>query len=252
MFIDLSHEFYDGMPGFKYKNDDGTVTAFDVSIKPFLTHEQTRPRYQDKAEFEITEFHFHASMGTYLDAPYHRWQGKRAIGDLKLDDVILEGVLLDAREAFGRTAWDVIPGGGEERNGVRSVQSDARDGVANAHRSVPPALPDVRGRAVLFNFGWDQFWGKPQYEAYPFISRAVIDWLIAGGAKLVGVDTLNIDDTRDPERPAHSRLLQNDILIVENLCNLNALRGHAFRFFAAPIRARGAAAIPVRAFAEIR
>jgi len=222
MFTDLSHEFYDGMPGFKYKNDDGTVTAFDVSIKPFLTHEQTRPRYQDKAEFEITEFHFHASMGTYLDAPYHRWQGKRAIGDLKLDDVILEGVLLDAREAFERMAWDVIP------------------------------RVDVCGRAVLFNFGWDQFWGKPQYEAYPFISRAVIDWLIAGGAKLVGVDTLNIDDTRDPERPAHSRLLQNDILIVENLCNLNALRGHAFRFFAAPIRARGAAAIPVRAFAEIR
>ncbi len=248
MFTDLSHEFYDGMPGFKYKNDDGTVTAFDVSIKPFLTHEQTRPRYQDKAEFEITEFHFHASMGTYLDAPYHRWKEKRAIGDLKLDEVILEGVVIDAREAFERTAWDVIPRGGEERNGVRSVPSDARD-VGNARRSVP--LPDVRGRAVLFNFGWDKFWGTPQYEAYPFLAREVIDWLIANGAKLVGVDTLNVDDTRDPERPAHSRLLQNDILIVENLCNLDALHGKPFRFFAVPLKARGAAAIPVRAFAEI-
>lgn len=221
MFIDLSHEFYDGMPGFKYKNDDGTVTAFDVSIKPFLTHAQTRPRYQDKAEFEITEFHFHASMGTYLDAPYHRWQERRAIGDLKLDEVILEGVRFDAREAMERTAWDVIP------------------------------RADVRGKAVLFNFGWDQFWGKPQYEQYPFLARDVIEWLIANGAKLVGVDTLNIDDTRDPERPAHSRLLQNDILIVENLRNLDALRGKPFRFFAVPIRARGAAAMPVRAFAEI-
>ena len=76
MFVDLSHEFYDGMLGFKYKNDDGTVTAFQVSIKPFLTHEQSRPRYQDRAEFEITEFAYHASMGTYLDAPYHRWKDK--------------------------------------------------------------------------------------------------------------------------------------------------------------------------------
>ncbi len=222
MLIDLSHEFYDGMPGFKYKNDDGVVTAFNVSIKPFLTHAQTRPRYQGKAEFEITEFHFHASMGTYLDAPYHRWQGMRAIGDLKLDDVILEGVRIDAREALERTAWDVLP------------------------------KLDARGKAVLFNFGWDQFWDKPQYEAYPFIAREVIDWLIESGAKLVGVDTLNIDDTRDPERPAHSRLLQNDILIVENLRNLAALRGKQFRFFAVPLRARGAAALPVRAFAEAR
>ncbi len=225
MFIDLSHEFYDGMPGFQYKNDDGTVTAFDVSIKPFLTHEQTRPRYQGQAEFEITEFHFHASMGTYLDAPYHRWQERRAIGDLRLDEVILDGVVVDARDAVVGEAW------GEEGQ-LREV--------------------DVCERAVLFHFGWDKFWETPQYSNYPFLARPVIEDLIARGAKLVGVDTLNIDDTRDPERPAHSRLLGNDILIVENLCNLDALRGKDVRFFAVPIKARGAAAMPVRAFAELR
>lgn len=223
MFIDLSHEFYDGMPGFSYKNDDGSVTAFHVSIQPFLTHEQTRPRYQDKAEFEITEFRFHGSMGTYLDAPYHRWKEKRAIGDLALDEVILEGVCVDASEAKERTAWDAVSSG-----------------------------LDVRGKAVLVHFGWDQFWEKDAYARYPFLAAPVLDWLIAGGAKLVGVDKLNIDDTTNPERPAHSRLLQNDILIVENLCHLERLKDQAFRFFAVPIRARGAAAIPVRAFAEIR
>jgi kynurenine formamidase len=221
MFIDLSHEFYDGMPGFTYKNDDGTVTPFTVSIKPFLTHEQSRPRYQGKAEFEITEFRFHASMGTYLDAPYHRWKEKRAIGELGLDEVILDGVVLDAREAFERTGWDVVPKG-----------------------------VDVRGKAVLFNFGWDQFWGRTQYDAYPFLAKNVVEWLIESGAKLVGVDTLNIDDTRDPERPTHSELLERDILIVENLRNLGALRGKKFRFYAVPLKARNAAAMPVRAFAE--
>lgn len=222
MFIDLSHEFYDGMPGFRYKNDDGSVTAFDVSIKPFLTHAQTRARYQGKAEFEITEFHFHGSMGTYLDAPYHRWQERRAIGDLGLEQVILEGVVMDARDAVAGEAW----------------------------RAEGPG--DVRGQAVLFNFGWDILWETPQYENYPFLARGVIEELIARGAKLVGVDTLNIDDTRDPERPAHSRLLENDILIVENLRGLDALHGKAFRFFAVPLRARNAAAMPVRAFAEVR
>lgn len=222
MFIDLSHEFYDGMPGFKYKNDDGSVTPLHVSIKPFLTHEQTRPRYQGKAEFELTDFHFNGSMGTYLDAPYHRWKDKRDIGALALDDVILEGVRIDAREAKEREPWDVVPAG-----------------------------LDVRGKAVLFHFGWDRFWDSPQYDAYPFLGSKVVDWLIASGAKLVGVDTLNIDDTRNPERPTHTRLLQNDILIVENLCELGKLTHKAFWFFAVPLKARGAAAIPVRAFAQV-
>src|SRR5215212_301320 len=111
MYIDLSHEFYDGMPGFKYKNEDGTVTPLSVSIQPFLTHAESRPRYQDKAEFELTEYQFNGSMGTYLDAPYHRWKNKRAIGELTLEDVILEGVRIDAREATERAAWDVIPSG---------------------------------------------------------------------------------------------------------------------------------------------
>lgn len=221
MFIDLSHEFYDGMPGFRYKNDDGTDTAFQVSIKPFLTHAQSRPRYQGRAEFEITEFRFHASMGTYLDAPYHRWKEKRDIGDLKLDEVILEGVVIDARNSEERGVWSEMP-----------------------------LAVDVRGKAVLFNFGWDIFWNTEKYEAYPFLSREVIEDLTARGAKLVGVDTLNIDNPRDPERPAHSRLLENDILIVENLRGLDALHDKAFRLFAVPIQARGAAAMPVRAFAE--
>lgn len=223
MFLDLSHDFYDGMPGFKYKNDDGTVTPFSVSIKPFLTHEQTRPRYQGKAEFELTDFHFNGSMGTYLDSPYHRWKERRDVGALALEEVILDGVRIDARQAPERASWDVVPSG-----------------------------LDVRGKAVLFNFGWDRFWDSPEYEAYPFLGKAVVAWLIASGAKLVGVDTYNIDDTRDPERPTHSRLLEKDILIVENLRNLDRLGAQPFQFFAVPLRAKGAAAIPVRAFANVK
>ena len=48
------------------------------------------------------------------------------------------------------------------------------------------------------------------------------------------------------ERPAHSRLLKNEILIVEDLRGLEALHGKAFRFFAMPLPVRGAASMPVR------
>ena len=38
-FVDLSHYFEDGMPGFKLKNEDGTFTQLTARIRPFLTHE---------------------------------------------------------------------------------------------------------------------------------------------------------------------------------------------------------------------
>ena len=67
-----------------------------------------------------------------------------------------------------------------------------------------------------------------------------------------GVDCANVDSTQDPERPAHTRFLGQGILIVENLTGLSRLHGVAFRFFSIPLKARDAAAFPVRAFAEVR
>jgi kynurenine formamidase len=104
---------------------------------------------------------------------------------------------------------------------------------------------------VLFDFGWAQHWGSEQYRAYPFLSESVIERLVDADVALVGVDTINVDDHRNPARPAHSRLLDEEIFIVENLRNLTRLPSSGFRFFAVPIRTVGAAAMPVRAFAEV-
>jgi len=33
-FIDLSHDFEDNMPGFKLKNEDGTIKQYTAKIHP--------------------------------------------------------------------------------------------------------------------------------------------------------------------------------------------------------------------------
>ncbi|MGH2677826.1 MAG: hypothetical protein ACRDHB_05650 [Actinomycetota bacterium] len=66
----------------------------------------------------------------------------------------------------------------------------------------------------------------------------------------MGVDFNNVDDTTDPARPAHTRLLGAGIPIVEHLTNLVALPDDGFRFFAVPPRIVRGASFPVRAFAE--
>lgn len=223
-FVELSHEFEEGMPGFRLPDDDGGYTEFSASIEPFLTHEETRPKYDGLASFEITELRFQSSIGTYLDSPAHRYPGERDISDICLDEIIHPGVVVDVR--------------GQDPN--ESVEE-----------SVLAEHDGLDGTAVLFNFGWDSYWDTEDYREYPFISERLVDRLVEEDVALVGVDTFNVDDHRNPARPAHTKLLAEDIPIVENLCGLRQVRNGSFRFYAMPIRAVGAVAMPVRAFAEI-
>lgn len=223
-FIDLSHTLENGMPGFKMKDEDGNITQYTASIKPFLTHQESSHFYNDKAAFEITEMKLHTSIGTYLDSPYHRYPEMRDISELNLDELILPGIVIDVRNRQPN-----------ESIGIEALSDNS----------------DLQGKAVLFNFGYDKYWGEEYYFSYPFIDRELVSVLIESRVKLVGVDTLNIDNTGDPERPAHSQFLKNDILIAENLTNLDLLHGNDFRFFAVPVKGRKVAAMPVRAFAEI-
>jgi kynurenine formamidase len=68
---------------------------------------------------------------------------------------------------------------------------------------------------------------------------------------LGGIDSLNVDDFSDGERPVHTSLLKAGIPIVEHLTNLSALPERGFRFFAVPVKVRGMGTFPVRAFAEV-
>jgi kynurenine formamidase len=75
--------------------------------------------------------------------------------------------------------------------------------------------------------------------------------LVEGGVVLVGIDSVNIDDTRGGERAAHTGLLEAGIQVVEHLTGLGSLVGREFRFFAVPPKVKGFGTFPVRAFAVV-
>jgi kynurenine formamidase len=109
---------------------------------------------------------------------------------------------------------------------------------------------DVRGRAVLVHTGWDRHWGTERYgTGNPFLTAAAADWLVEQQAGLVGIDSVNIDDTSGPSRPVHTALLAAGIPIVEHLCDLDQLPPNGFRFHAAPPQVVGIGTFPVRAYA---
>ena len=50
------------------------------AITPFLTREASRAQYAPGTEFAIDQLTMVGNTGTYLDAPYHRFAGRRRPG----------------------------------------------------------------------------------------------------------------------------------------------------------------------------
>jgi arylformamidase len=168
------------------------------------------------------------NTGTYLDSPFHRYADGSDLAGLELSTL----VGLPAEVFHLDDAWDC------RRRGI------GPDTLADR---------DVRGAAVLLHTGWDSHFGVPAYGVgAPFLTAAGAQYLIDAGAALVGIDSLNIDDTESGgERPAHSLLLGAGVHVVEHLTNLGALPPRGTRFTAAPPAVEAFGTFPVRAFAEL-
>lgn len=202
----------------------GTITYPGLpgpEISDHLSRAESRARYAEGYEFQIGRISMVTNTGTYLDTPFHRFPDGHDLTGLALERVAdVPGVVVDATAA---------PEAGPE----------LLDGV------------DVGGRAVLVRTGWDVHWGGERYgeAGHPFLAVATAERLVAGGAALVGIDSVNIDDTRGGERPIHTALLAAGIPIVEHLTGLEALGDRPFRFFAVPPAIEGLGTFTVRAFA---
>jgi arylformamidase len=194
------------------------------SIAPHLTREASREHYAAGTEFAIDELTLIGNTGTYLDAPYHRYPDGADLSSVPLERTAdLPAVLV--RVAGTRQ---------------RAIDVGALAGL------------DVRGAAVLLHTGDDVGFGTPAYAEGPhFLTRGGAAWLAANGAALVGIDAINIDDTDDGSRPAHSLLLAAGIPVVEHLTGLGQLPPTGARFTAVPLRIEGLGTIPVRAFARL-
>lgn len=213
--IDLSHAIEDGLV--TYPGLPAPVVC------DFWSREESAAHYAEGTSFHIGRIDMVANTGTYIDAPFHRYADGADIAALDLARVSgLPGRLFSAP-----------PGG-------RVIEASLFEGG------------ELEGCAVLIHTGWDRHWGTEGYFAgHPFLARDAAERLRDAGAALVGIDSLNIDDTADGERPVHTILLGAGIPIVEHLCRLDALDGRRFRFHAVPPPVCGLGSFPVRAFAEV-
>ena len=213
MLVDVSHVVEHGMITYQ-----GLPAPL---ICDFLSREQSRSHYAPGTEFHIGRIEMVANTGTYLDSPFHRYATGKDLSELPLERLAnLDGVVIPADPSRGRAIGRA---------------------AFRGH--------DLRGKAVLVRTGWDAHWRTDRYfEGHPFLTRDAAEYLLDAGVALVGIDSLNVDDTADLSRPVHSLLLAAEVPVVEHLRGLGRLPGADFRFFAVPVKVKGMGTFPVRAF----
>jgi len=216
-YVDLSHVI-----------ENGTVSHRGLPgpiIGDYLSREASRARYAPGTEFHIAKIEMVANTGTYVDCPFHRFADGADFSQIGVEQFAdIDAVV------------------------VRAEQRDSPAVGAEYFRGL-----EIRNRAVLVHTGWDRHWNTQAYLGeHPFLTEDAANYLRDCGVKLVGIDSMNIDDTRGNERPVHSALLGAGILIAEHLCNLSAVPDDGFAFSAVPPKFKGVGTFPVRAMARLR
>lgn len=217
--VDLSHSIRDGLityPGLPAPE-----------ITPFLTRADSQSKYAPGTEFAMDIITMIGNTGTYLDSPFHRYENGGDLASLTLETLVdLPAEVFHLTDA-----------------GTRGIPAEVF-----FDRS-------LAGSAVLLHTGWDRHFGRPEYlTGSPYLTEAGARHLIEQGVVLVGIDSLNIDNTEAEAagaRPAHTLLLEAGIHVVEHLTQLGELPARGASFTAVPPRVEGFGTFPVRAFASV-
>ncbi len=174
--------------------------------------------------FKETELRMFTHTGTHMDPPAHLFGGRTTLDAFPVDQFIGRALVIDCRDLQegGRITMDRI-----ERYGKKAEKADF----------------------LLFNTGWDRFWGDERYFGdYPCIDFDVLDYIVSGNYKGIGFDTIGLDPIAEEELPRHKRLfMENEIVNIENLTNLDRFGDGLFYFSCFPLKIEDADGSPIRA-----
>lgn len=171
-------------------------------------------------------------VGSHVDSPRHVIKDAPPIGDMPLDLVIGEAVLVDLTPVESNEAID-------------------------AARLEPHGDKICAGDIVVLRTAWtDRKWDTPEFWSdSPYLTEDGARWLGERHPKTVVFDffqeyVARFVDFRSDDFVAHLALIRDyGITIIENATNLGSLRSPRFRLFAAPMKLMDAEGGPTRIFA---
>lgn len=183
--------------------------------------------------------------GTHIDAPVHFAQGRQAVDQIPLEQLIGHVVVVDVSDAAGRDAdyqvsvndlerWEQQHGAIEAgvivllKTGFASRWPDAARYLGTAER----------GEAAVAKLH------------FPGLHPDAAKWIVANRAiKAIGIDTASIDYGQSTQYESHRVLYERNIPAFENLAVLDRLPPRGATIVALPMKITGGSGAPLRAIA---
>jgi len=165
---------------------------------------------------------FYTHTGTHIDAPCHIHPGKKSLDEFSVDKFMGRGIVID----------------------VKKMDAIGIDTLIKYEKDIEEA------DFVLFSCGWEEYWGKKEYyNNFPALTEEAARWISLRKLKGIGIDAISLDRMEDEHLPVHRILLEEEFIFIENLKNLEKLKGSSFTLSCLPLRFEGADGAPVRAVA---
>ncbi|MGA2265992.1 MAG: cyclase family protein [Phycisphaerae bacterium] len=168
-----------------------------------------------------------AHVGTHIETPFHCLRDGEDLAKIGAERLVGEAVVLDLR---GRPPKHKIT-------------------LEELKQAAFKAGGVKKGDIVLCHTGYSKFYGTDEYRQAPGFAREALEWLVAEGMKLMGVDTGGIETQDVPNNAHHTLLFSKGICLIENLTNLSALTKSRVMVCALPLAVEGLEAIPLRVIA---
>jgi kynurenine formamidase len=179
-----------------------------------------------KDKYNIEMLFLSSHTGTHIDAPYHFLNNGKKIHQIDPKRFITDAILIkiNTKPNYSITKFDILKF--EKKNGKIPNHS-----------------------TVIFKTGWNDNLNRKDFFSHnPGLAVSAAKYLAQKKTNLVGIDSPSIDVGTNSEFAAHHVLLKNDVLILENLCNLSRLEPR-FMLVALPLKLENATGSPVRALA---
>jgi len=194
------------------------MPVFPGTERPIITQATTI----NKEGFAEKLLHFYSHTGTHIDSPAHILEGKRSLDQFDASMFVGKGLVIDV--------------------------SKCDEGVVGVDHLICFQQIISEIEFLLFYSGQDKKWGDESYYSnFPVLSNDAAQWLCKFSLKGVGYDSISADPISSSELPNHRILLGNDMIIIENLCNLEMLIGEEFLFSCLPLKIKDSDGSPVRA-----
>ncbi len=193
------------------------IQVFEKSIKPLKIPWSNLKQHGYNLELIFMSSH----TGTHIDAPNH-FGYNTSIDEIDLNKVVSDAILL-------------------------RIKKDANEFITKDDL----AKYNIDSKAVIISTSWEKIRYNDNYlTANPGLSIDAAEYLINANIDIIGIDTPNIDHNSSKGFVVHHKLLSNNILIIENLCNLDKLPSR-FKIIALPLKIKGATGSPARVIAVI-